>query len=143
MFTGDERKLGFFEFDRVAHCWVRERLQQIRDELPFPLLGVDSDSGGEFIKAQVKDWCDQNHIQFTRAVPTGKTTIACGPLVRFLRGIYYPGLIGMSKLNRVIFSDSIKKYRNYSGVAMGSVNYPVSRAAYKMTPAELFNNFNY
>ena len=118
MFTGDERKLGFFEFDRVAHCgsdasgqfcqtltgtdggsgwtgehallksahcWVRERIQQIRDELPFPLLGVDSDSGGEFIKAQAKDWCDQNHIQFTRAVSTGKTTIACGPLVRFLR----------------------------------------------------------
>jgi hypothetical protein len=105
LFNWDERKPGFFEFDRVAHCgadasgqfcqtlsgtnvgsgwteahallnsahrWVKERIPQIRDELPFPLAGVDSDNGGEFINHQHKDWCDQNHIQFTRGRPYRK-----------------------------------------------------------------------
>jgi hypothetical protein len=35
-------------------------------------LGVDSDNGGEFINHQLKDWCDQNHIQFTRSRPCRK-----------------------------------------------------------------------
>ncbi|MDR2632857.1 MAG: transposase family protein [Treponema sp.] len=35
-------------------------------------MGVDSDNGGEFINHQLKDWCDQNHIQFTRSRPYRK-----------------------------------------------------------------------
>jgi transposase InsO family protein len=35
-------------------------------------LGVDSDNGGEFINHQLKNWCDQNHIQFTRGRPYRK-----------------------------------------------------------------------
>ncbi|MDR0688703.1 MAG: hypothetical protein LBG08_00340 [Spirochaetaceae bacterium] len=38
----------------------------------FPLRGVDSDNGGEFINHQLKDWCDLNHIQFTRGRPYRK-----------------------------------------------------------------------
>jgi hypothetical protein len=29
-----------------ARRWVRERIRQVRDELPFPLMDVDSDNGG-------------------------------------------------------------------------------------------------
>ena len=32
-----------------AQRWVFEALQEIRSVLPFPLLGVDSDNGAEFI----------------------------------------------------------------------------------------------
>jgi transposase InsO family protein len=35
-------------------------------------LGVDSDNGGEFINHQLKDWCDQNRVQFTRGRPYRK-----------------------------------------------------------------------
>jgi hypothetical protein len=105
MFTWDERKPGFFQFDRVAHCgsdasgrfcqtltgtdagsgWteehalpnsahrrVRERIQQIRDELPFPLPGIDGDNGGEFINGQLQDRCDKNSIRVTRGRPYRK-----------------------------------------------------------------------
>jgi hypothetical protein len=55
-----------------AYRWVKERAREIRDELPFPLLGADSDNGGEFINHQLKDWGDQNGIQFTRGRPYRK-----------------------------------------------------------------------
>jgi hypothetical protein len=55
-----------------AHRWVKERIQQVRDGLSFPLLGVDSDNGGGFINHQLKDWCDLNRIQFTRGRPYRK-----------------------------------------------------------------------
>jgi hypothetical protein len=35
--------------------------------LPFPLLGIDSDSGGEFINNQLFRYCQQEKITFTRS----------------------------------------------------------------------------
>jgi hypothetical protein len=35
-------------------------------------LGIDSGNGGEFINHQLKDWCDLNHIPFTRGRPYRK-----------------------------------------------------------------------
>jgi len=49
-----------------AHRWVKEQVEAICQELPFPLKGIDSDNGGEFINHQLWDWCTQQHIQFTR-----------------------------------------------------------------------------
>lgn len=37
--------------------------------LPFPLLGVDSDNGSEFINWHLKSWCEQQHIQLTSGRP--------------------------------------------------------------------------
>tara|TARA_B100000315_G_C14520295_1_gene561207 strand:+ start:148 stop:1371 length:1224 start_codon:yes stop_codon:yes gene_type:complete len=49
-----------------AHRWTKEKLVAIRAELPFPLLGIDSDNGGEFINRQLWQYCNENHIAFTR-----------------------------------------------------------------------------
>jgi hypothetical protein len=49
-----------------AQRWVKEEVEAIRAHLPFPLLGVDSDNGGEFINHQLWSWCNAHHIQFTR-----------------------------------------------------------------------------
>ena len=49
-----------------AHKWVFEALEDIHGSLPFPLLGLDSDNGSEFINAAVLKWCQEGHIQFTR-----------------------------------------------------------------------------
>jgi hypothetical protein len=55
-----------------AHRWVREQIAHARDALPFPMLGIDSDNGGEFINHQLLDWCIQNNIKFTRSRPYRK-----------------------------------------------------------------------
>jgi hypothetical protein len=42
-------------------------LQMIRTRLPFPLLGIDSDNGSEFINDELWRYCEQEHITFTRS----------------------------------------------------------------------------
>jgi len=55
-----------------AQRWVKERVAHTRDALPFPMLGIDSDNGSEFINHQLLDWCVQNGIKFTRGRPYHK-----------------------------------------------------------------------
>ena len=40
--------------------------------MPFPILGVDSDNGAEFINVYLFLWCRNRKITFTRARPTNK-----------------------------------------------------------------------
>jgi len=49
-----------------AQQWVFEALKDIRRRLPFPLLGIDSDNGGEFINNQLYRYCQEEKITFTR-----------------------------------------------------------------------------
>jgi hypothetical protein len=39
----------------------------VRRCLPFPLLGIDSDNGGEFINAHLVSWCSEQRLTFTRS----------------------------------------------------------------------------
>jgi hypothetical protein len=55
-----------------AHKWVLEGWTDIADTLPFPLLGIDSDNGGEFINKDLIAWCKQRAVQFTRSRPYKK-----------------------------------------------------------------------
>ncbi len=48
---------------------VFEGIKKIRSQLPFPLLGIDSDNGSEFINHQLWRYCCDEHIQFTRSRP--------------------------------------------------------------------------
>ncbi len=41
-------------------------IQQIRKRLPFPMLGLDSDNGDEFINWHFYHWCKDEEITFTR-----------------------------------------------------------------------------
>jgi hypothetical protein len=50
-----------------AHKWVFQALLDIKSSLPFPLLGLDSDNGSEFINNALIKWCSQEHIQFSRS----------------------------------------------------------------------------
>lgn len=51
---------------------VLDAMQNIKQALPFKLLGIDSDNGSEFINYHLKAFCDQNQIQFTRGRPYKK-----------------------------------------------------------------------
>ena len=55
-----------------AHRWVKENTENIRIELPYPMKGVDSDNGGEFINYQLLEWCNDHEITFTRGRPYRK-----------------------------------------------------------------------
>jgi hypothetical protein len=94
----DEERPGFLEIDLVAHCgnttegqflctltWtevtgllhrsqeaVSEALGRMRQRLPFPLLGIDSDNGGEFINDLLYRYCLDEQITFTRSRPFQK-----------------------------------------------------------------------
>ena len=48
---------------------VLAALQQARLLFPFPILGIDTDNGGEFINEAVIVYCEQVHITFTRGRP--------------------------------------------------------------------------
>ena len=51
---------------------VSEALHQMRQRLPFPLLGIDSDNGGEFINDLLYRYCLNEKITFTRSRPYQK-----------------------------------------------------------------------
>jgi len=55
-----------------AQIHVFNALTQIRSDLPFPLLGIDSDNGSEFINIQLLRYCEHEHITFTRSRPYRK-----------------------------------------------------------------------
>ena len=46
-----------------------ESMIRIKSRLPFDLLGIDPDSGSEFINWNLKHWCDRTGITMTRTRP--------------------------------------------------------------------------
>lgn len=52
-----------------AHRWVLEAMPLIEQRLPFPLIGIDSDNGGEFINDALINWAGERDLFFTRARP--------------------------------------------------------------------------
>lgn len=78
---GDNRGEFCFSLDVVDVCsgWTETRairnkaqvhvfsaMQVIKDRLPFPLLGIDSDNGSEFINGEMVRFCTEGKITFTR-----------------------------------------------------------------------------
>jgi hypothetical protein len=55
-----------------AQKWTFAALEEIRERLPFPLLGLDSDNGSEFINFHLVDYCETEKITFTRGRPYRK-----------------------------------------------------------------------
>jgi hypothetical protein len=51
---------------------VTSAIDLCRRRLPYPLLGLDSDNGAEFINHQLKRYCDQHQITLTRSRPYRK-----------------------------------------------------------------------
>jgi hypothetical protein len=51
---------------------VQEALEHLRQALPFPLRGIDSDNGSEFINHHLHGYCATHAIQFTRGRPYKK-----------------------------------------------------------------------
>ncbi len=50
-----------------AAIWVFEALEYVVAQFPFPILGIDSDNGSEFINYHLFDYCTEHEITFTRS----------------------------------------------------------------------------
>jgi len=48
---------------------VLAALRRARTLFPFPILGIDTDNGGEFINEVLIAYCEQEHLTFTRGRP--------------------------------------------------------------------------
>src|SRR5579859_2424417 len=55
-----------------AAKWVFAAITEVQARMPFPVLGIDSDNGSEFINHHLLQYCDQNQITFTRSRPGNK-----------------------------------------------------------------------
>jgi hypothetical protein len=59
-----------------AQVWTFEALKDVRADLPFPLLGINSDTGSEFINNHLWRYCKAEKITFTRC-RTGRKNDNC------------------------------------------------------------------
>jgi hypothetical protein len=50
-----------------ARKWVIAALEDIGGIMPFPIIGLDSDNGTEFINYNPLHWCEQRKTTFTRS----------------------------------------------------------------------------
>ena len=55
-----------------AAAGVTEAIDFCRRQFPFPVLGIDSDNGSEFINAHLFDYCGAEQLTFTRSRPYNK-----------------------------------------------------------------------
>jgi len=51
---------------------VVEGLEALLQQIPFPVLGIDSDNDGAFINDTLWTFCERRHIEFTRSRPYHK-----------------------------------------------------------------------
>ncbi|MCD4674694.1 MAG: transposase family protein [Desulfobacula sp.] len=45
--------------------------------IPFPILGIDTDNGSEFINSDLIDYCEKKKITFTRGRAYKKNILSC------------------------------------------------------------------
>lgn len=50
-----------------AQKWVFAAIKAATAKFPFPILGLDSDNGSEFINWELFRWCEQEELTFTRS----------------------------------------------------------------------------
>ena len=50
-----------------AAIWVFEAIEYVISQFPFPILGIDSDNGSEFINHHLFNYCTEHEITFTRS----------------------------------------------------------------------------
>ena len=101
----------------TAEKWVFEALQHVMGVFPFPIIGIDSDNGSEFINHHLFDYCTANEITFTRsraghsndgAHVEQKNWTHVRELVGYLR---YDTATELSKLNEIWELDRV--FTNY------------------------------
>jgi hypothetical protein len=120
---------GWLEFTGVwgkGQQRVGTSIHNVRERLPFPLLGLDSDNGSEFINQDLARWCHNEGITFTRSRPYKKNDNCFveqknGNIVRRVIGRdRYSSRQAYETLNRVYYL--LRLYINFFQPAMKLVS---------------------
>jgi len=96
---------------------VGSAVHEIARRLPFPLVGLDSDNGGEFINYHLYEYCQREGITFTRSRPYKKNDSAHveqknWSVVRRLIGYdRYSSRPALEQLNRIY--GLVRSYTNF------------------------------
>jgi hypothetical protein len=100
-----------------AQRWVFQALEHVMGQFPFPIIGIDSDNGSEFINDHLLRWCIEQKVTFTRSRPGNKNDGAHveqknWARVRELVGYYrYDTAAELAKLNEIWALDA--QFTNY------------------------------
>lgn len=97
---------------------VHEAIKDIEESLPFPLLGFDSDNGGEFINYHLKSYFEnrKNKVQFTRSRPYIKNDNAHVEQKNWTHVRQY---IGYARFDKVITVEKLNNlYKNNLNILM-------------------------
>jgi len=96
---------------------VTEGLDRIREQLPVPTLGIDSDNDGAFINDTLASYCQQAGIAFTRSRPHHKNDQAWieqknGAVIRKMVGHErFSGIVAGQVLAQLL--QAVRLYVNY------------------------------
>lgn len=97
---------------------VLTAIKEIRELLPFPLKGIDSDNGSEFINYHLVRYCDKEKIRLTRSRPYMKKDNAHieqknYPLVRKILGYDRFDTPELLKLINDLYDNELRLYINF------------------------------
>ncbi len=81
-------------------------LEALQGAMPFPLRGVDTDNGGEFVNAALLDFCREHKIELTRGRPCRKNDQAW---VEQKNGAVVRRMVGYGRLEGVAAAESLAR----------------------------------
>ena len=90
---------------REAHLVV-DAVDQLRGALPFPLRGIDTDNGSEFLNEVLIGFCKEHGIEFTRSRPFRKNDQAW---VEQKNGAVVRRLVGYGRLEGMPGADALAR----------------------------------
>lgn len=86
---------------------TQRSIERMQGRLPFPLLGIDPDSGSEFINWLLKDWCDKRTIVMTRTRPYMKNDHARIEQKNFTNVREFVGYVRIDNLRAVTIMNEL------------------------------------
>jgi hypothetical protein len=85
---------------------IVDALEQLRKCLPFPLHGIDTDNGSEFINDPLYQFCKEHSIEFTRSRPYQKNDQAW---VEQKNGSVVRRLVGYGRLEGIAAGEALSR----------------------------------
>jgi hypothetical protein len=85
---------------------IVEALTRLRSTMPFPLRGIDTDNGSEFVNETVLAYCQESGVEFTRSRPYRKNDQAW---VEQKNGSVVRRLVGYRRLEGLAAADALAR----------------------------------
>jgi len=85
---------------------IVEALARLRSTMPFPLRGIDTDNGSEFVNETLLAYCTETGIEFTRSRPYRKNDQAW---VEQKNGSVVRRLVGYRRLEGIAAADALSR----------------------------------